>query len=300
LLNYHYLTRNANYQRAFTVTGLNNQPLDLEVFINDLGLDPSNRENFYVAAGCLQTAGSNATAPLSMQAIDQGNGHYALTMLGTVVPASQGQPFVVKFIGTAITDNRGVNNDEASGTVSASFANGNWSATHHDRRRTDCPPVEIPPLNFWADVRAHHNLLNGNLTEIRTILEGQTDIVSSGMLVKKPDGTTVIVPFYTDIFSPNVNFITQFRYVIPFNQADAHDPIVGQPYTFTLLDVLGNPIPGTTKTDVWTACLITPPQNLNATVTSSLDIHLAWDPVPSAPGFNPASGIGFYQIDVDP
>jgi len=87
--------------------------------------------------------------------------------------------------------------------------------------------------------------------------------------------------------------------VIPFNQADAHDPIIGQPYTFTLLDVLGNLIPGTTKIDVWTACLITPPRSLNATVTSSLNIYLAWNPVPSAPGFNPALGIGFYQIDVD-
>jgi hypothetical protein len=37
-------------------------------------------------------------------------------------------------------------------------------------------------------------------------------------------------------------------------------------YTFTLLDALGNPIPGTTTTDVWTDCLITAPSNLEGVV----------------------------------
>lgn len=291
---------NLRGQWEFTVSGLNDQPLDLKVFINDLGPDPNNRENFYVAAGCLQTASSNSTAPLSMQAIDQGSGRYALTMLGTVVPASQGQPFVVKFIGTAITDNRGVNNDEASGTVNTSFAKGNWSATHHDRRRTHCPAVEIPPLQFSGDVEAFHNYDGNVLTQVKTLFGGRTNIVSSSMLVKRPDGTTVVVPFFTDIFTPEVDFITVFNYLTPFNEGDDSDPMSGKTYTFTLLDALGNPIPGATKTDVWAACREAPPRNLRATVTPNKDINLTWDSVQPVPGFNPASGIGFYQITIDP
>lgn len=291
---------NLRGQWEFTVTISNSQPLDLKVFINDLGPDPSNRDNFYVAAGCLQTTdNNNTTAPLSMQAIDQGDGQYALTMLSTVVPTSQGQPFVVKFIGTAITNNRGVNNDEASGTVNTSFARGNWSATHHDRRRIDCPAVEIPPLQFSGDIDVFHNYNSNVLTQVKTIFGGFTNIVSSSMLVKRPDGTSVIVPPYTDIFSPNVDFITQFRYLIPFNEGDDGDPVSGKPYTFTLLDALGNPIPGAIATDVWTACREAPPRNLQATVTQNRDINLTWDLVQTAPGFDPASGTGFYQIEID-
>jgi hypothetical protein len=286
-------------QWEFTVIGLNSQPLDLTVFINDLGPDPNNRENFYVAVGCLQTASSGTVAPLSMQAIDQGSGRYALSMLSTLVPASQGQPFVVKFTGTAITYNRGVKNDEASGTVSASFAKGNWSATHHDRRRTDCPAVKIPPFSFRADVSARRQIYPAPPgEEVRIALDGQTNIVSAGMLVAKPDGTTIVVPPYTDIFSPNVDFVTEFRYFIPFPQAEAGYPISGKPYTFTLVDALGNPIPGTTQTDVWTACLVQPPHNLSAVITPNQDIDLTWAPVPPVLGFNPPNE-GFYQITID-
>jgi hypothetical protein len=67
-----------------------------------------------------------------------------------------------------------------------------------------------------------------------------------------------------------------------------------------LLDALGNPIPGTTKTDVWTECTITPPTNLQGVQQENLDIDLAWDPVPNAAGFDPANGIGFYQIGIEP
>jgi len=33
-------------------------------------------------------------------------------------------------------------------------------------------------------------------------MEAYTNIISNGMQVVLPDGTVVIVPFYTDIFSP--------------------------------------------------------------------------------------------------
>jgi hypothetical protein len=120
------------------------------------------------------------------------------------------------------------------------------------------------------------------------------------MRVDRPDGTSVLVPPYTDIFSPDVDFVTRFRYLMPFDQADEGEPMAGQPYTFTLLDAFGNPIPGATRTDVWTACLVTSPRNLVATVTPDLDIDVSWDEVPAVPGFDPEAGVGFYQIAVNP
>jgi hypothetical protein len=116
------------------------------------------------------------------------------------------------------------------------------------------------------------------------------------MRVDRPDGTSVVVPFYTDIFSPDVDFISQFRYLENYDG----DPTSGEPYTFTLLDALDNPIPGTSQTDVWTGCLTNPPRSLAANVLGNLDIDLSWTPVAEVPGFDPADGVGFYQICIGP
>ena len=106
------------------------------------------------------------------------------------------------------------------------------------------------------------------------MLQGNTDIASSSMLVERPDGTSVVIPPHTDIFSPDVDFVSEFRYLQPFDQASEGEPTPGQPYTFTLLDARGEPIPGTARTDVWTECLIEPPTNLSATVEGK-DINLS-------------------------
>jgi hypothetical protein len=176
----------------------------------------------------------------------------------------------------------------------------NWNAIHHDKGRKDCPPVEIPPLNFWVDVRAQHNMRGDKVEQIKTIFDVQTDIVSFGVLVEKPDGSTVKLPPYTDIFSPEVDFVSKFRYTIPYDQAEDRDPIAGSPYYFTLLDIFGNPIPGSTKPDIWTGCNISAPSNFatNKNDYSKESILIDWDDVEVTNGFDPGSGVGFYQIEI--
>jgi hypothetical protein len=56
----------------------------------------------------------------------------------------------------------------------------------------------------------------------------------------------VLEPF-ADIFSPDVDFMSNFRFT---DGVDGSDPIIGLPYTFTLVDAVGNKNPGTTKTDI--------------------------------------------------
>ena len=124
-----------------------------------------------------------------------------------------------------------------------------------------------------------------------TIFEGFTNIASSGMFVERPDGSTLIVPPFTDIFTPTIDFVTEFRYVIEEESA----PIPGEAYTFTLLDPLGNPIEGTTTTDVFYACLANAPSNASANVVSS-GLDLDWDDVAVTSSFNPPNGLGFYQV----
>jgi hypothetical protein len=167
---------------------------------------------------------------------------------------------------------------------------GTWTARHHDRRRKECPPVEIPPLSFGVDVRAQCNYRNEKLELVKTIFEGMTDIVSSGVLVETPNGLSVYLPPYTDIFSPDVDFVSKFRYIIPFDEADEEFPSEGKPYYFTLLDVFGDPIPGSTQTDIWTGCLISAPTNITATVKGDQRLKVTWDSVEQAEGFNPAKG----------
>lgn len=262
------------------------------IYVNDLQVG----QNGLLATGCMESPNSGVLAPLSMQA-QLMEDRYNVRIASTVIPQT-GAPFIIQFIGPVRTFGQGVADDQAGGNASkviwGSGGEGTWEGTHHDRRRTDCPAVEIPPFNFSADIRERRDLYPSQPTQIQTTFEGRTDIVSTGMLVQTPDGTVIVVPPYTDIFSPNVDFITSFRYVT----GRPGEPVSGQPYTLTLLDALGNPIPGTQKTDVWTGCFITPPKNLRATLQGS-DISLGWDQVPTAAGFDPANGIGFYQIGVN-
>lgn len=282
----------------FVVSDFAEEPLSFDIFINDLAPDPDSQTgNEYLAVGCMGSPGVDAIAPMALRATDKGDGVYKLSILSTVVPPGDEKPFVIQFLSTVFTNGSGVPDDVMEGSIRTDFfEGGELSATHHDRRRTKCPPVgdiPTPGLYFRGDVYVHHAYWGEDLDVIFNVLEGYTNIVSSGMRVERPDGTVVIVPYYTDIFSPQVDFISEFRYL----ETSAGDPISGQPYTFTLLDALGDPIPGTTQTDVWTGCVTyPPPRNLNPVVTAELDVNLSWAPVPVAPGFDPANGIGFYQI----
>ncbi len=125
---------------------------------------------------------------------------------------------------------------------------------------------------------------------------GDTNIVSSGMQVISPDGSSTIIPFYTDVFSPNVDFINVFRYL---QGSDGSLPVAGGTYTFTLLDAFGSPIAGTTQTDTWYGCTMDAPRNVAASVNSD-GISVTWDAVAPAPGFDPSASLGFYQIELRP
>ena len=277
-----------------SITTNSGETEDVKFFINSLELDP--KTGSYFANGCMESSGG--LAPLSLKALQVDKNNYEISCYSTVIPIDGHSPYVIQFSGSIQPNGNGVPDDIANGEVIDANFEGTWSADHHDRRRKDCPPVEIPPLHFRADVSSRHDIQNNGDIVIKTQLGGQTDIVSSGMLVEKPDGTTLIVPPYTDIFSPNVDFVNEFRYFIPFDQAEDGDPIAGQPYKFTLLDVLGNPIPGATVTDTWTACLVEPPRNFSATVENK-NIDLSWQAVRVVDGFDPANNTGFYQITID-
>jgi len=273
------------------VYGSENSPLALTVYVNDLAPDP-DEANAYLAGGCMRSPSSGASAPLSLRAVDHLDGTYAVTLWSTIVPES-GASFVVRFDGAVEVSGEGVPDDIASGSTRSDFSEGTWSGIHHDRRRTKCPPVDLSVLFFSGDVYAVRNVGPEPDSE-QIIFEGYTQIVSNGMRVELPNGEIVIAEPFSDIFSPHIDFVSAFRYLASLEGA----PIAGQPYTFTLLDALGRPSPGAESVDIWFGCAQSAPANLNAVYSIEQSVALSWNAAPAAPGFDPANGIGFYQIAV--
>jgi Carboxypeptidase regulatory-like domain len=112
------------------------------------------------------------------------------------------------------------------------------------------------------------------------------------MLVEDPYGNVTRVEYYTDLFSPNVDFIGRFRFT-----GESELPVVpGLPYTFTLLDAFGRPIEGAVSTDTWNRCDQGAPADYVATPGDDY-INLSWLAVDPVEGqFDP----GNYQITMYP
>jgi hypothetical protein len=275
------------------------QPPALKLYINDFG--PGTGENAYLASGCLRSPETGALMPLSLSALyHPAENAYDLVIYSTIVPLEEtGQPpYVIRFDGKALINGSGVSDDIASGTFLSSPHQGTWDARHHDRRRFKCPPVDTGGQRIDTDVYAHRYTTPEGVDTV-TLLEGRgITIVSSAMRVSAPDGQVYDVPFYSDIFSPGVDFITEFRFINSYPGL----PIPGQAYHFVLLDVLGQPIPGTESQDSWTQCYDTAPSGFVASPNPALaqDVTISWVGVPTVPGEFEPGVAGFYQIGLYP
>ena len=165
--------------------------------------------------------------------------------------------------------------------------------------RPDQPP-ELIDLYFQTDAYLG---LNGPATlpqEERdpcVILGIITSIIMDSVQVDLPDGRSVIVPAVTDLFYPEAEGTTLFR----FSTCEPGMPIAGGEYIFTGLDVAGEPIPGAINTDIWVGVEPPdPPTNVRAEVIED-GILVSWDESPIIPGsFEPAAEhqLGFYQLGI--
>ncbi len=273
-------------------------PLEtLHLYLNDF--QPDQEINSYIAAGCMHSPISNRMMPVALKAIYYpADNAYSLGIYATFVPPKdEGAPWVVRFNGNLKLNGRGVSDDHAYGEFLSDPGSGTWQATHHDRRPTECPSVDLGGERLDMDVYANRDSPGGAL---QINLEGRNIyIVSSALEITAPDGVVFTAPMYTDLFSPEVDFISVFR----FAYDDATSGLIpGKPYEFVLLDVLGRPIPGTETQDIWTGCSPYAPAGLIANPDSGDGIHvtLSWNGVPEIPDEFEPGVIGFYQVEIQP
>jgi hypothetical protein len=123
----------------------------------------------------------------------------------------------------------------------------------------------------------------------------RTNVVMDSVRVDLPDGGSIIIPRYTDVFSPGVEWTTLFRFLT----CEPGMPVAGGEYIFTGLNVAGEPIPGARNTDIWVGVEPPdPPTNVQAEVIEG-GILVSWDESPIIPGsFEPTAEpqLGFYQL----
>jgi hypothetical protein len=116
-----------------------------------------------------------------------------------------------------------------------------------------------------------------------------TDIEAVQVAVETPDGETIAIPAYGDLYGQE----RRFHLRIPGL------PQAGGTYTFKALGADGMPIPGAVASDVYLGGHeLDPPVNVQVQVTEA-GLLVTWDPVPVIPGaFDPSGSphSGFYQM----
>ena len=128
-------------------------------------------------------------------------------------------------------------------------------------------------------------------------LEITTNIGVNSVRVDLPDGRSIIVSRYTDVFGPGGEGTTLLRFL----SCEPGMPMAGGEYIFTGLDAAGEPLPGARNTDVWVGVgSPDPPTNVQAEVTED-GILVSWDETPTVLGsFEPAATpqLGYYQVAI--
>ena len=285
-----------------TLTGLAEEALQLNLYFNEFTPDPNDPDNptVAVAAGYItltdpqkQKRAKAPQLPMSAHYVDMGDGQFDLSLLGGV--NLSGSTLIIKLTGTVETFGSSVVDDHvANGMWRTSDGSGTWEIRHLDRRRINAPAVDLedPTIDLYFSIDTYCVKTE---TSKGLLLEVHSNVVSTSVRVELPGGGSLIVPPNTDIFSPEVDFVTTFRFV----QSYSMEPVVGM-YTFYALDATGQPIPGVSGTDVYVGGNEPgAPTKVTALFSSGEGIYVTWDPVDVIPGaFDPGIGIGFYQIEL--
>lgn len=271
---------------------------DISIIIEKTApVSDSDEHSLYVSGYVLfgEDPSVDPIAPLSGLASSTGEGLYEVqiwsTDLSPVIETDDiedVQPPPILFIGSVDTGE-----GTAEGHWQTGEESGDWKMERGSELVPDSPTFDIEhsglSLNFDVMAAVHTSGQNSNITDQSIQLEVTTNIALSEVLVRMPDGTEIVLERYTDLFSPSVDFINEFRFATGVEGT----PTEGE-YIFSFLDPMGEPLAGIEGVDVWGGCPAQAPLNVRATVGSN-GIMLSWNQVP---GFDPANPNWFYQIEL--
>ena len=271
---------------------------DNNLFLQINEIEPtSDDENVYLAVGCMQMDTSENWAPLSLQAeFNTETNSYELNILSTILlPEADSAASVIRFVGGAEMYSSGVDDDRANGLSYSALGEVEWTGRHINQQLFVCPQELDEALRFQGEVGNGRDLAYTPPLDT-TNFHAETMIVSAQMRVETPDGQVILVSYQTDIFTPYINFIDSFRY----HGGLAGTPIISQPYHFTLLNVLGEPILGAVSSDTYIHCDHGAATNIRAEYDQGNFLEISWDAPELIPGrFDPENGHGVYQITLE-
>jgi hypothetical protein len=269
---------------------------DLIVVLNEVGADPEI-ENRFMGTGCMQTVSSGEWAPLSMQAdYDEGPYTYDWNGLSTLIPDSvETEAAVIHFIGKAMMASQGADDDTVSGDSYSSLGEISWEGVHASKEIGTCPETVSEKLFFYGSVGVRRDLASSPPTDGTNFL-AETNIVSGQMMIETPNGEEIYADYHTEIFTPGVDFISQFRYHAAYEGTPEFNSI----YKFQLLDHNGRVIPGANFIDAFRYCDHGAAENIQFSFEDEKFIELIWDEPKTIPGFfDPEVGRGQYQITIE-
>lgn len=288
------------------IHGLSDVPFELKLYFNSVSSDPNSPEDDSraVLTGFIAISNSDgnknkpeALLPMSALRIELSEGLYEITVLGNIDLSDD--LTVIRLTGTVETGSPSVQDDRiTSGEWHTISQEGSWEAAHSNRRVVKGDPIDPSDPSQLFSFESGVNCVKLVSEEQCTrdlLLSVNTNVVSSAVAASTPNGINLILTPYTDIFSPDIDFETQFRFIV----VSPMEPSIGM-YHFQALDAVGNPILDVSCTDTYLGGYEPePPLNVNATFTPYEGIYLSWDPVPIIPGaFDPENHIGFYQIEL--
>lgn len=266
----------------------------LTVQINHLTPQPEN-SNILEGTGCMQSGVSGGWAPLALQAaLNAQSVTYTFNIYSTLLAEQlENGMGVIRLTGETRAPEAG-KPVSLNGNARTVLGEGKWTG-----ERTAALAVECPAWDASLAMRAEVNLMRDLAFTPPfdgTLFSVETSIVSSELRVLEPDGKVTNVPYHSSIFSLGVDFVNSFL----FQGGHIGTPALDKSYIFTLLDALGEPIPGIQDQESFLRCGQGAPVNLQAAFVPGGYLELTWDAPDLVPGeFEPEKGYGLYQIIIE-
>lgn len=233
-------------------------------------------------------------APLAGVAVPTGADLYEVQIWSTnLSPVIEGEAIEdVQVIPVLFTGSVNTNVGQVEGIWQSGEETGDWQMEFDTEEVPNSPVFDLEnsglSVNYELMVSIHTTDQNSGIDSQYVQLDASTNVAVSDVVVLMPDGTERVMWQFTDIFTPGVDFVSEFRFADGFEGS----PAEGE-HIFKFLNPMGDPLAGVEGVDVWRGCRLVAPLNVRASVGAS-GISVSWSPVP---GFDPSHPDWFYQIE---